>query len=296
MRSKHFAKFLHILVAAGLIFLSLTEIHAQKYTGSPVTKSRLIKGIQSRQFAVPIIVKQIKLGGVDFEVTPSVERELLAVRANQQIIDAARDNYRYRGQATTGPKRPPPAPERDIAGENYERLFYQGVETLNQLRTATSVAQARNISTAAIATANQAIKANPARPEAYTLVGSAYLFMRNFAEAERYGQLAVDRGGNLSFPVWHLAGTPHVEILFIGQGFVTIESNQEFFQFNSREVSNPRAENDYYLNGVRVAVFSITTTKNGRTDKWFFTPGNTGTPQEATMIMDLIKKNSMGGR
>lgn len=285
-----------MLAAAGVIFLSLTEANAQKYSGSPVTKVRLIKAIQSKQFAVPILVKQIQISGVDFELTSAVEGELAAVRANQLIVAAVRDNYRYKGQATgrTGalPPKTPVTPDRDISGENYERLYYQGLETLNMVRTATNVAQIGNISRSAIDIGNQAIRLLPNRPEAYTLVAGAYLITRNFIDTQRYGQMAIDHGGNLSFPVYHLTASPHLEILYIGKGFVTIESNQEYFQFSGSEVTNPRPENNYFYNGVSVAVFSFQTYKNSRADIWYFTPGNTGTSQEAGMIMDLIRRNA----
>ena len=286
-----------ILCAFGMIVLTLSAVHAQKYTGSPVTKVRLIRAIESKQFAVPILVKQIQISGVDFKLTPSVENELVSARANQQIIDAVENNYRYEAVTSGGSGRTkgkPPVPGPDITAQNYERLFYEGVATLNQLRMVTTPEQAANVSQSVINTGNQAIRVDPSRPEAYTLVGSAYIFLRNFDQAKRYCQWAVDRGGNLAFPVYHLSGIPHVEILYIGQGFLTVESNQEYFQFNSNEISNPSSEDDFYFpNGNRAAVFSITTRKNGRTDKWYFTPANTFMPQEAGMIMQLISKNTM---
>jgi hypothetical protein len=293
MTPRTFTTFLKVLVAVGIISLSLTELHAQKYTGSPVTKARLIKAIQSKQFAVPTLVKQIKISGTDFDVTPAVESELLAVRANQQIIDAVRENYRYRGQSG---QKPPATPVRDEAGENYDALYYQGVTQLGQLPFATSLDQAASLSGSVINLGNQAIKANAARPEAYALIGTAHLLVRNFGEAQRYCQLAVDRGGDLAFPVYHLSGTPHLEILHVGQGFVTVESNQKFFQFNGRETSNVSLQNNYMLSGIWVATFSMQTYKDGRQDVWHFAPGHTGTPQEANMIMQLISKNSLGGR
>jgi len=282
---------LQVALAVTLVLAAMTDAAAQKYTGSPVTKARLLKVVESKQFSVPIIVKQIKASGTDFEVTPAVESELVAVRANTQIIQAARENYRYRGQA--GTRRPPVTVERDTAGENYDRLFWQGVDTLKLLPTATSIPQATSMAQSVINIGNQAIKANPARPEAYTLVCGGNLVLRSFSESQRYCQMALDRGGNLMFPVWHLAGQPHIEMLYIGQGFVTIESNQEFFQFNGREITSLTPENDYVVNGVRAAVFKMQTYKNGRSDAWYFTPGTTWTTQESQMIMQLIDKNSM---
>ncbi len=280
------------LLAALVVFLPVTVLQAQKYSGWPVTKDRLVKAVKSKQFAVPTLVRQINKNGVDFELTPAVEGELRTARAHEDIISAVRTNYRYAG-ATRGMNRPPPQ-KRDTAGEQYDQLYYQGLNTLGQLRTAASLHQAQSIAQSVIATGNQAIRLIPARPEAYTLVGAANVFLRNFAEAERHAQLAIDRGGSLAFPVYHLAGTPHLEILHIGSGFVTVESDQKFFQFNGSETSNLRPENDYQMGQARVAVFSMMTSKGGRTDQWYFAPGSTGTTQEAQMIMRLIQKNSVG--
>jgi hypothetical protein len=288
MASTHCNKFLLILVAIGTILLSLTDAKAQKYTGPSVTKVRLIKTIQSKQFAVPLIVKQIQISGVDFELTPAVEEELLAASADQQVINAVRDNYRYRGQTTGRTGRPPVTPERDITGENYDRLFYQGLETLNSV---TSVSQIKSASQSTIDLGNRAIRLIPMRPEAYWLVGGSYLLVSDFADAERYGQMAVDRGGNVRFPVIHLNPAPHRDFLFIGKGFVTVENIKEKFVFNCREVSNLRRENDYFWNGGRLTVFSFQTFQNGQLWAWNFAPEITNTPQEAGIILDLIKKN-----
>lgn len=279
------------LIAAQIVIFSSAEAAGQNYTGSPVTKERLIRAVRSRQFSVPILVKTIRTSGTDFEVTPAVERELLAARANREIVDAAKENYRYRGSG----KSKPPTPGPDTAGDNYERLFYDGLDKLNQLRMATSPDQAQYLSRTVIALGNQAISLDRSRPEAYTLVGAANVLLRNFSEAQRYGQSALDRGGNLAFPVYHLSGTPHPETLYIGKGFVTIESDQKFFQFAGREVSNPMMQQDYMMGNVRVAVFSIMTAKAGRNDVWYFAPGSTGTTGEANMILQLIRNNSLSG-
>jgi hypothetical protein len=144
-----------------------------------------------------------------------------------------------------------------------------------------------------ISIGNQAIAVDASRPEAYTLICSAHLVTRNFAEAERYGQFAIDRGGDLPIPVYHLSGQPHIEILHVGSGFVTVESDQKFFQFNGRETSALKAEQNYFTGSTYVAAFSMTTKKAGRTDVWYFAPGSTGTPLEAQLIMNLIRKNSL---
>lgn len=286
MRRK--ARIISTTLAAIILAVSAA---AQNYTGSPVTKVRLVRAVKSKQFAVPVLVKQIKESGVDFELTAAVENELRAVRANQQIIDAVGENYRYAGRGSTG--RRPAAPAIDRKSESYEALFYRGLDALNGLRSATNIEQAGSAARNVINIGNQAIAVDASRPEAYTLIGSAHLITRNFAEAERYAQSAIDRGGDLAFPVYHLSGQPHIEILHVGTGFVTVESDQKFFQFNGRETTSLRAEQNYFTGSVYVATFSMTTKKAGRTDTWYFSPGSTGTPQEAQLIMNLIRKNSL---
>lgn len=286
MKKRVFRQVICTLLAVIAVALSWIEVCAQKYTGSPVTKERLVRAVRSRQFAVPVLVKQIKISGVDFELTPAIEGELAAAGAHSQVVEAVRISYRYAGQARG---RQVPAP--DAKGERYEQLYYQGLDALQRLRTATTIQEAGSIARSVIALAQQAINADPSRHEAYTLVGSAHLLTRNMSEAERYGQMAIDRGGSLAFPVYHLAGMPHIETLYIGLGFATIESNQKFFQFTAAEVTGPQRQNNYMMSGIMVAVFSINTFKEGRRDIWYFAPANTGTAEEADMIIRLVRKN-----
>lgn len=286
MLSRYFCFF--ILLA--IIAFALPAAFGQKYTGSPVTKERLIRAVRSKQFAVPILVKQIKLSGVDFELTPAVDGELRAARANPEIITAVRSNYRYAGtRPPTGNARPP----RDTAGEQYETLIYEGIDALGQLGQGVSPAEVADIGREILGIGNRAVRLNSARPEGYRLVGSGNLLLRNFAEAERYMQQAVDRGGSVAFPVLHLSGNPHLEIVHIGKGFMTVESDQKFFQFNTGEAGNPQRQQDYAAAGVRLATFSVATQKAGRSDVWYFAAATTGMPAETDMIIRLIRTNSM---
>jgi hypothetical protein len=291
---------LRAVIAALFIGLFVVvPVTAQKYSGSPVTKERLVRAIRSKQFAVPVVVKQIQESGVDFELTAAAESELRGVNANQRIIDAVRANYRYAAVTPTrGGIRPAPPPviERDATGERYEQLYYQGIEVLTRLQTAYDPSTAIGITRSAIGYGEQAIKLSPTRPEAYALVAASHLFGQNFSEAERYGEMALDRGGSLAFLVYHLAGEPHPETLHIGKGFLTVESNQKFFQFNGREASNPRMQGSYAVGMMQVPVFSFSTFKDGRSDVWNFAPGYTAAPQEAAMIIRLIQKYSIGSK
>ena len=292
-----------------LIFWSLilgcpTYLTAQKYAGSPMTKIRLIKVIESREYALPKIVQVIQEHGVDFQVTSTVEQELLAIKTRPQIISAIKENFREpvvaktpvnpgtpKSNITIGSKTIPKASTQEDTTDKYEQLFYQGVQLINQLRTVTTPQQYASIVVSVRDTGLQAMKLDSSRPEAYKLLSMAYLFGGIFDQAEKYAQQAINLGGDLAYPVYHMSGTPHLEVLHIGKGFITVESNQKFFEYNQGNVMNLQPEGDYNMSGKTVAVFSLSTYKNNTGADWFFVPANTGTGGEAYMIMRLIKKN-----
>ncbi|HLM60360.1 MAG TPA: hypothetical protein VK308_06135, partial [Pyrinomonadaceae bacterium] len=239
----------------------------------------------------------------DFKLTPAVERELLAVKTNGQIIDAAKNNFRAPSNATTVKNNN--APNKNVAAnsfkqedtaEKYEQLYYQGLQMIDQLRAATTRQQAIDIAQSMKDIGFQAIKLDSSRPDAYKVVGSAFLLTGNFNEAEKYGQEAINRGGSLAFPVYHLSGTPHLEILHIGSGFITVESDQKFFQYNTREIVDIKTQRNYNAPGGSVAVFSISAVKNNSPADWFFSPANTGSAGEANLIIRLIERNTTAGR
>jgi len=280
--------FAALLLCAGIFCTMASTVRGQNYSGLPVTKDRLVRTVKSKQYSVVQIVRLIKKNGVNFELTRAIEGELSSAGAHAQIVDAVRTNYRYKGAAN----RTPPKPEVDVAGEKYETALAKAVAALTQLRSATSIQQANVYSKNVSDLANQAITADPARPESYTVMGAALMFMRNFTEAERYGQMAIDRGGELAFPVYHLAGQPHLETLFVGSGYVTVESAQKNFQYFGSEIRSVRPEQNYFTGTGYVAAFSMSTSKAGQPDVWYFSPAMTSTPEEAQLILNLIRKNS----
>ena len=300
---KFLNKKLQFLVVTGFILFCPAWLAAQKYIGSPVTKIRLIKTIKSKQVALPEIVTLIKTAGVDFKLTAAVEEELLAVKTRSQIIDAVRSNFRAPKVVT--PAKTTNASNKNVAAnppaeedttEKYEQLYYQGLQMGDQLRAATTPQQATNIAQSMIKIGQQAIKLNPSRPDAYRVIGFAQLLTGNFNGAEKSGQEAINRGGSLAFPVYHLSGTPHLEVVYIGRGYVTVESDQKNFQYNRGEILQVEQQENYNAPNGIVAVFGIATFKNNSSVEWYFSPANTGSAGEANLIMRLIEKNVMTGR
>lgn len=309
---KNLKKYMNFFLMGGLILLCSVSISAQKYTGSPVTKVRIMRVISSKEFSLPNIIQVINEHGVDFKMTSAVEEEFLAIKTRPQIIEALKNNYRAPAVTTTASTTKTTTNNRSNTGnentgssqvstesskdEKYEELYYQGLQLINQIRTATSQQQVVNIASKIVEIGNQAIELNESRPEAYKLVGSGLMFGGKYDMAVKYAQQAVDLGSSVAFPVWHLYGTTHQEVLYIGKNYITVESNQEYFQFSSEQIREASPQGYYNLpNGNSVAVFGVGTLKNGRTDAWYFSPSS-GTVQEAQMIVQLIKKNASQGR
>lgn len=69
-------------------------VFAQQYAGSPVTKIRLVSVLRSKSLQTREIVKVINNKGVDFQINPANEAELVAAGARPEVIAAARSNYR----------------------------------------------------------------------------------------------------------------------------------------------------------------------------------------------------------
>lgn len=89
------------VLAACCLLLSLQNAAAQKYEGTPATKQGIIKALTSKQFQTREIVQRVNARGVDFQLTPSVQAELVAAGGRPEIIEAVRNNYR--ASATTKP-------------------------------------------------------------------------------------------------------------------------------------------------------------------------------------------------
>jgi len=87
-----------ILLSFGILTALSCGLFAQVKTesilGFPVTKQKLVQVLKSKQLDEPEIVATIKTNGVNFQLTPAVERELKTSRATSRVIAAVRQNYR----------------------------------------------------------------------------------------------------------------------------------------------------------------------------------------------------------
>lgn len=82
------------LGVVGLILLAACGNLFAQYKGLAVKKEKLISVLRSRQLQTREIVAIVKSNGVDFQLTPTVETELIGAGARPEVIDAVRGNYR----------------------------------------------------------------------------------------------------------------------------------------------------------------------------------------------------------
>jgi len=105
--------------AAFVCLLMLTfagNLFAQ-YTGNVVRKDKLINTLRSKQLQTREIVNTINARGVDFQLTPVIEKELMAAGARPEVISAVRDNYRQPSRSTVASSKSTTTTTKKISGE-----------------------------------------------------------------------------------------------------------------------------------------------------------------------------------
>ena len=88
-------------IALSIMVAAAASMGAAQYKGAAATKDGLVKALRSHQFQTREFVNLIQNNGVDFQVTPEIERELVSAGARPQMIAAARANYRAPAVAAT---------------------------------------------------------------------------------------------------------------------------------------------------------------------------------------------------
>ena len=72
------------------IIAAVAVTASAQYKGTPVKKEKLVSVLRSHQLQTREIVNVIQSNGVDFQVTPDVEQELITAGARPQVIAAAK--------------------------------------------------------------------------------------------------------------------------------------------------------------------------------------------------------------
>lgn len=113
MREEFFKRNRTVILIKGcivcLVILTAYGNLLAQYKGLAVKKEKLISVLRSKQLQTREIVDIIKSNGVDFQLTPTVETELVSAGARPEVIEAVRGNYRLAAEVskpatTTGNK------------------------------------------------------------------------------------------------------------------------------------------------------------------------------------------------
>lgn len=91
--NRRISKTIKVTMCCLLIGLPIS-IFGQTYKGLAVKKEKLISVLRSKQLQTREIVNIINTNGVDFQVTPTVQTELVGAGARPEVIVAIRNNYR----------------------------------------------------------------------------------------------------------------------------------------------------------------------------------------------------------
>lgn len=77
-----------------LLLLACGSFISAQYKGLAVKKEKLVSVLRSKQLQTREIVAIIRSNGVDFQLTPTVQTELVGAGARPEVIEAVRSNYR----------------------------------------------------------------------------------------------------------------------------------------------------------------------------------------------------------
>ncbi len=274
-----------ILTIGALMMPNQSAAQKKTYVGSPVKKEKLVKVLRSKQYQAREIVKIIGEHGVDFQLTPAAQAEIVGAGARPEVIEAVRVNYRPAVTKTA-------TASKNIvnAADAYQNLIDQA---LNQYDNAKNTG-------AAISTLQRAVKLLPSNSRAYQLLGYMNLYgFKNFVEAEYQMREAIKHGGSAVFRVFHdhngtftsgCAGS-----LYVAKDSVRFEADNNIHTFQTLDsnIKTVKTNSKFRrLLQVKNGSFKVVL-KNDEDDddkKFSFAP-LTNKIDESEMIIRLIGKN-----
>jgi hypothetical protein len=90
-----------VIAAVGILLFASIEAYAQQCKGA-IVKDRLVAALRGRMQNSQQLSSYIKLCGVDFQLTPQIENELISAGARPEVIEAVRGNFRGATRTNTG--------------------------------------------------------------------------------------------------------------------------------------------------------------------------------------------------
>lgn len=277
------ACFLILTVAGGNLFA--------QYKGLPVKKDRLIQALRTRQLQTRDIVTIINRNGVDFELTASVRKSLIAAGARPEVIKAVANNSRVPSKnnnsviAKTGKNnrirsKNPAA----LSAPSYDDLLEQAIYSYKDEKNPKN----------AVRLLEAAAKINPASPAAYQMLGFLYLYeLKNLALAEKSMRDAFINGGSAVFRVYHDDNGKFTGrctgSLYISQDNLRFESDENVhtFETSMANIEKIKLDTESTRTWKKRSIFKIFL-KIGKAEAKFRFAPLTGEQEESKMVERFI--------
>lgn len=274
-----------ITAACFLILIAGGSLMAQ-YKGAPVKKNRLVQALRLRQLQTRDIVTIINTNGVDFELTPSVKKSLIAAGARPEVIKAVANNPRFPSKSGSviakagnlkSRKNKPVSPD-------YDDLLDQAIYSYKDQKNPK----------AAVRILENAAKIKPKSPAAYQMLGFLYLYeLNNPTQAEKSMRESVMNGGSAVFRVYHDDNGKFTGrctgSLYISQDTLRFESDENVHTFETSTANVDKFKLDTESTRVwkKHSVFKIFLKIGEAKAKFRFAP-LTGVQEESKMVERFI--------
>ncbi|HRI02287.1 MAG TPA: hypothetical protein PLL77_00980 [Pyrinomonadaceae bacterium] len=254
---------------------------SKTFTGQPMTKDVIVtllnNGISDAQ-----VRSNVTTRGVNFKPSPSDKNEIKEAGGTAALIALIDKSYNNPNQGSAGNN------DTGGGGGSYDALVDKAVNEYDTQK---------NVS-ASISTLQAAIALNASESRAYQLLGFSYLYgQKNFAEAEKYMKLAIDRGGSAVFRVFHDHGALMTDTctgsLFIAKDTVRYESDDNIhtFETSDGDIKEAKMANKFAsMFNVRQGSFKIALKSGENASKNYNFAPATNDSQESKMIIRMIGK------
>lgn len=245
--------------------------------GPPLSKAEIITLLQS---GVPAarVEQFVEVRGVSFSITPQIAREIREAGGNNALIGAITAKAAETPIGPSGPRQPVPAAP---ASPDYDDLTDRAVAAM----------QANN-SYGAIGLLQQAVNVDPAKPQAYGLLGFAQLYgTHDIVSAERSMRAAIERGGGAPFRVYHdhdgFFNTFCQGSLFVARAQVTFRADDGNHTFAANRADIKEAKLNGFFGSQYGAFHLKVATASGKSDNYNFAPA-TRQKAESNLIISLV--------
>jgi hypothetical protein len=250
--------------------------------GPPLSKSEIVTMLQG---GIPSsrVEQFVEVRGVNFSVTPQITSEIKSAGGDRSLIGAITEKSTGQSDASSNSDSP------FGGGKNTATPGTPDYDDYIDHVSASISSQDWN---SAMTYAQQAVQLDPSKPQAYQLLGTMLLYVRqDYAGAEQAMRASIERGGSAAFHVYHDHTGNFQEYcegtLFVTKSGVTFKANNGADTFETEDSNIKEAKTNGFV-GSALGAFHIKPVEqiNGR-NNFNFAP-NTRNKAEAQMIIRLI--------